>query len=67
VHLDFRGLKIAELTVNGNIDTNKDAFTEHKVHLNPNHLKHDGDNRVTMYILGKYRKDGVGLHTFFDK
>ena len=60
--IDHRGMKIANLKVNG--DENG-VFHDHKITLPQKSLK-VGANTVTMSLWNKYRKDGVGLHSFID-
>lgn len=42
------------------------TFNDHRVHLAAKYLQ-VGENNVSMQVFNKYRKDGVGLHTFTDK
>ena len=68
LHLDFRGNKIGSFILNSNpveFEETK-VFHEHKVILPTKNLKM-GENTLSMFILNKYRKDGVGLHSFIDK
>ena len=65
--LDFRGIKIGQLLINGQAPAGKDLFRDHHIHLPAELLKCDAENEVTLFILTKYRKDGMGLHTFIDK
>jgi aminopeptidase N len=62
--LDFRGLKVANLKVNGT-EVVAD-FLNHRIQLAASHLVL-GPNTVSLFILNKYRNDGVGLHTFIDQ
>jgi hypothetical protein len=68
--LDFRGVKIQALEVNGALIQNQvrkiqTVFINHSVNLSPETLKL-GENVIRMNIFNKYRKDGVGLHSFTD-
>jgi len=66
--LDFRGVSIANLNINGVDIPLTDQFKNHKVHLSHAHLK-EGDlsaNHIKLYFFSKYRKDGQGPHTFDD-
>ena len=68
--LDFRGVKISHLKVNdqdvqNEAGENQTTFVEHEVNLPVQHLR-VGANVVSMNIFNKYRKDGVGLHSFTD-
>jgi len=65
--LDFRGIKIARLLVNGEVVEGKDVFRDHHIHLPTQFLKPNTSNTVSLFILSKYRKCGMGLHTFHDK
>lgn len=66
VYLDFRGISIANLTVNGTvIQEDKGVFTNHQINLAKSVLN-AGQNVVTLSLLNKYRIDGVGLHSFTD-
>ena len=64
--LDFRGLKIANLTINDTLQSNPALFKDHHIHLPPSELK-IGANTVTLHFLTKYRTDTLGLHSFTDK
>jgi len=71
VHLDFRGIKIGDYKVNGvNAETALSPdllFKDHKVAIPSSLLKASEKNTLTLSILNKYRRDGVGLHSFTDK
>ena len=69
--LDFRGYAIGNCTVNG-IDASTampaDSLFKGQHVLIPTKLLKAGEsNTLKMYIANKYRKDGVGLHSFTDK
>jgi aminopeptidase N len=64
--IDFRGKMIGNFTINGQAVTGESHFNNHQVHLPKEFLKL-GSNEITVHILNKYRKDGVGLHSFIDK
>jgi aminopeptidase N len=66
LYLDFKGLKIANLTINTKESMDLSVFLDHKIQLDPSLLE-IGQNEVSMDILNKYRKDGVGLHSFIDQ
>jgi len=71
ISLDFAGLKISSLVINGTMLENKDGesqqvFTKHMIFLQPQYLKL-GENVVTLNLWSKYRNDGEGLHTFTDE
>jgi hypothetical protein len=61
--LDFRGVKVGQLDVNGK---------EFVANFNGHHLEVPqsglvlGNNTLSVFIMNKYRKDGVGLHSFTD-
>ena len=42
-------------------------FRQHHLHLPEESLVENKENTVSMFILNKYRKDGIGLHSFIDK
>ena len=62
--LDFRGVKIGKLNVNGQ-EVKDNTFSDHHIKLPSSYLV-VGPNVVSMNIFNKYRKDGVGLHSFTD-
>ena len=69
-YLDFRGLKIANLKINGTAIQNESGedqtvFLNHAISLAPQHLK-VGTNVVEMNFWNKYRNDSIGLHSFVD-
>ena len=64
--LDFRGLKIANLTINQTPQSNSTLFRDHHIHLPASSLTL-GANTVTCHFLTKYRTDTLGLHSFLDK
>jgi len=66
---DFRGIKIAEYVINGQpVAEDPSVFKNHHVKI-PTSMLRVGDevNTVKIYFMNKYRKDGVGLHSFTDK
>jgi len=70
--LDFRGVSIANLTINGTVvqeDATLSSFRKHKVFLPTQHLQvgEDKTNTVVISFYNKYRKDGCGLHSFSDE
>ena len=65
LYIDFRGVKIGALTVNGKEATDPNAFVDHHIHLPLEHLA-EGDNIISLNIWNKFRKDGVGLHSYTD-
>jgi aminopeptidase N len=62
--LDFRGLKVANLEING-AQVLAD-FRDHHVTLPVDALRVNEQNTVTMVIMNKYRNDGCGLHSYTD-
>ena len=66
---DFRGIKIAEYAINGQpVAENPNIFKNHHVSIPSAMLTaNEQVNTVKIYFLNKYRKDGVGLHSFIDK
>ncbi|CDW89925.1 aminopeptidase n [Stylonychia lemnae] len=65
--LDFRGVSISGLTVNGTLVEEATCFRDHKIYLPSNLLLGDGqNNKISINVHNKYRKDGMGLHTFND-
>jgi aminopeptidase N len=64
VKIDFRGLKVTNVTING-AATDGLIFDKHALELPKSALK-GGENVVTILIYNKYRRDGVGLHSFTD-
>ena len=67
--LDFRGVKIDKLKING-VDVqspgdDQKIFFKHQINLDTALLK-VGANTVTLTLMNNYRKDGVGLHSFVD-
>ena len=68
IPVDFRGIRIASLEVNGAaLRASSTTFEDHQVRL-PVHLLRPGcTNSVKMYFLNAYRTDGVGLVSFIDK
>ena len=65
VSLDFRAIKICDVHLNGKQITSGAIFTNHQVHLPADFLK-QGANELSLNYYNKYRKDGVGLHSFTD-
>jgi aminopeptidase N len=70
LYLDFRGLRIAHLKINGAQVKNTEGddqsiYTGHQVNLANESLK-QGSNSVEMFFWNKYRNDSVGLHSFID-
>ena len=63
--LDFRGVKVTALKVNGS-EVAKPDFRDHKVYL-PSAKLTQGANTVEMLVLNRYRIDGTGLHSFVDQ
>ena len=63
--LDFRGLKIANFSLNGELDNQEDLFKDHKIFLCKESLK-IGTNIIKMAIQNMYRNDGDGIHSFID-
>jgi hypothetical protein len=55
------------VTINGLAVEEGNIFRDHHLHLPSGSLKEEAVNTVTMFILNKYRKDGIGLHSFVDK
>lgn len=65
--LDFRGQKIAKLTINGTEIQAEKVFEKQSIALDSQFLKKEGEeNSVELLIKNKYRKDGVGIHNFTD-
>ena len=66
---DFRGIKIAEYAINGQpVAENPNIFKNHHVSIPSAMLTaNEQVNTVKIFFLNKYRKDGVGLHSFTDK
>ena len=65
LYMDFRGVKIGNLIVNGHEVKDENTFVDHHIHL-PSAQLAVGDNHITLNIFNKYRKDGVGLHSYTD-
>jgi len=66
--LDFRGIQIAQYVINDEpVDMNAAVFRNHHVNLPSGHLRVGETNTARIFFLNKYRKDGVGLHSFIDK
>ena len=66
--LDFRGVKIADYTINGqSVPIAPSVFKNHHVSLPGALLRVNETNTARIFFLNKYRKDGVGLHSFTDK
>ena len=66
---DFRGIKIAEYTINNQpVAESANIFNNHHVLIPSAMLHGEGmSNSVKIFFLNKYRTDGVGLHSFTDK
>ena len=65
---DFRGIKIAQYSINGvAVADEARFFKNHHVTLPSSMLKVGETNTVELFFVNKYRKDGVGLHSFVDK
>ena len=65
---DFRGIKIAEYKINDEaVASDANTFKNHHVQIPTSMLRVGETNRAKIYFLNKYRKDGVGLHSFIDK
>ena len=64
LYLDFRGIKIGKLTINGN-EVKENSFKDHHITMAASYLS-VGENTVSVSIFNKYRKDGVGLHSYTD-
>lgn len=65
IDLDFRGVKVTDVTINGTEITEGLIFDKHVLSLPKSALK-AGENVVSLSFFNKYRKDGVGLHSFID-
>ena len=65
--LDFRGVKIDNYSVNGEAVAGASIFANHHVILPSSHLRPGETNTVKLDFLNKYRRDGIGLHSFTDK
>ena len=63
--VDHRGMKIGNFKVNDAPIDEEGAFHDHRITLPTKSLK-VGTNTVTLSLWNKYRKDGVGLHSFID-
>ena len=61
-------MKIGEYTINGQpVEASASVFKNHHVAIPTAMLQVGQVNTVKLFILNKYRKDGVGLHSFVDK
>ena len=66
LYLDFRGVQITNYKVNAkDVEYAENIFTNHLIEIPSSHLNL-GENELSMDFLNKYRKDGVGLHSFID-
>ena len=69
--IDYRGISIGNYKVNGvNADSAlppDQLFKDHAIAIPTSLLKDQEKNVLTLHILNKYRRDGVGLHSFVDK
>jgi len=63
IWLDFRGVKIANMKVNG--QETQPNFKGQQVPIARGSLKM-GQNQVTIHFCNKYRNDGNGLHSYVD-
>ena len=68
IFIDFRGSKIDELSVNGDIVQPKaedqPVFHDHRIRVPTDILRANQFNEIKVYFLNIYRTDGVGLTTF---
>lgn len=51
--LDFRGVSIGNLTINGTAVNEQSSFRDHKVYLPTQHLKTDGSENKVLEIFNK--------------
>ena len=65
VEIDFRGVRVTSIVVNGIAATEGIVFDKHVLGIPKSALK-AGKNNVHFSIYNKYRKDGVGFHSFTD-
>ena len=64
--LDYHGLGIKDLQINGtNTDAHK-AFDGQRIHVSKELLKLGGRNTLSVTFKSKYRNDGTGVHHFTD-
>ena len=67
IFFDFRGIMIDNYAVNGQAAAGENLFRNHHVVIPTAQLRVGEVNSVQIDFLNKYRKDGVGLHSFVDK
>lgn len=51
IFLDFRGLSISHLTINGNENKDDRVFRDHKIYINSQYLKKESKTTVSGIIL----------------
>ena len=67
VFLDYSGLGISHLTVNGtDVENAPSLHSNSRVSIPVEHLRNGQVNTVTVVFQNKYFKDGNGLHSFTD-
>ena len=66
---DFRGVKIGKYVINGQdaLAGGQNLFNNHHVAIPTALLKVGEVNKISMFILNKYRSDGCGFHNFIDQ
>lgn len=67
IFLDYRGIMIDNYCVNSETVPSQNSFRNHHVMIPSAMLRIGEQNTMTIEFLNKYRKDGVGLHSFVDK
>ena len=61
--MDFRCLKISDLTINGKEVSEEGIFVNQKIFMPDLKI---GRNEVSLNFVNLYKKEGCGLHSFTD-
>ncbi len=65
LYLDFQGVSVAQLLVNGvKIKRNNLKFAKHKIEIPKYNLKSNSMNRVQVKFTNKYVTNSAGLHRY---
>lgn len=64
--VDYQGLGIKDLLLNGNEVEATEAFHGQRIHLHRTGLNLGGTNKLSLTFKSKYRNDGTGCHHFVD-
>ena len=64
--IDYQGLGVKDLKINGHYIDWNDSFRGQRVHLKKWYLSKENQNTVSMNFKSKYKRDGCGVHYFSD-